>query len=355
MNFPRQFHELTLDDLELYCEEQSLPRYRARQIFSWVYQKGAISYDEMTNLPKKLRQKLTEDLPLYIPELVDKQTSRDGSRKYVLRLYDGKMIELVGMPSYDTHKDGSPARLTVCFSTQVGCAMACSFCATGREGLSRNLFPGEIAAQVMFAARDFRLRISNVVAMGQGEPFMNYDNLLKGLRIINHPDALNIGARHITVSTCGIPQKIRQFGREPEQFTLAISLHSALQDTRAYLMPKAAQTSVDELKSAIQDYIAESGRRISFEYLLSRGTNDTEQHLQALCDYCSDLKAHVNLIPVNAVEGSILSPSTTATLEHWRETLCASGTETSIRVSRGQDIDGACGQLKNKLKNKALK
>ena len=257
------------------------------------------------------------------------------------------------MPVY--HRDGSLDRLSVCVSSQVGCPMACQFCATGREGLTRNLTAAEIIAQVALVQEDFQERVSNVVVMGQGEPFLNYDEVLTALRILNSRDDFNIGARHITLSTCGIIDGIDRLSQEPEQFTLAVSLHSALQNKRDRLMPKVAKQPLSDLKKAVERYTQSTNRRVSFEYLLIKGVNDSEEDLQALLDFCYGLLCHVNLLPVNTVEGSPLQAASPATAKHWVETLIHYGVETSFRKSRGADIDGACGQLKNKLAQGALR
>ena len=240
-------------------------------------------------------------------------------------------------------------RLTVCFSTQVGCAFACRFCATGTQGFTRNLHPGEIALQVVAVAQDFGMRASNAVAMGQGEPFANYDATLAALRLINADFGPRVGARHLTVSTCGIDSAIRRFASEPEQFTLAVSLHSAIQKTRDSLMPKMAGIPLGRLRTALVDYVAESGRRVSFEYLLAGGTNDDQAHLDALLEFCSGLKCHVNLLPVNHIEGSPLVPAAPGTAQAWLAALEGAGVAASLRTSRGSDICGACGQLRNAL------
>ena len=251
------------------------------------------------------------------------------------------------MPVY--HRDGSLDRLSVCVSSQVGCPMACQFCATGREGLTRNLTAAEIISQVALVQEDFQERVSNVVVMGQGEPFLNYNEVLAALRILNSRDDFNIGARHITLSTCGIIDGIDRLSQEPEQFTLAVSLHSALQEKRDQLMPKVAKQPLSNLKKAVERYTQSTNRRVSFEYLLIKDVNDSEEDLQALLDFCDGLLCHVNLLPVNTVEGSPLQAASPATAKHWVETLIHYGVETSFRKSRGADIDGACGQLKNKL------
>ena len=320
--------------------ELGLPKFRAKQIIQWLYQKGAASYDDMTNLPKALREKLQNEAPLYMPEVIDKQVSCDGTRKYVVRYHDGAAAEMVAIPSRD--------RLTVCFSTQVGCAMACSFCATGKEGFTRNLLPGEIVDQVMIAQEDMGMRVSNLVGMGQGEPFQNYDAVLAALRFLNSPDGLNIGARHIAVSTCGLFPGILRFGAEPEQFTLAISLHSAIQETRDEIMPKVKNQKVADLKRIVKEYQANSGRRVTFEYLMADGFNDDAEHLDALVKFCKGVLCHVNLISLNKVAGSPLQPSKKARVSAFLDELSSHGIEATLRDSRGSDIAGACGQLKNK-------
>ena len=332
-----------LDDLVAGLDQ---PRFRATQLFEWLYGRGVASYDDMTNLPASLREQLTETAPLHFPRIEDKRISADGTRKYILELHDGCLVETVGIPSTGS-KDAGHERLTVCASSQVGCAMACQFCATGQEGFTRNLSAGEIAWQVLLVAADFETRVSNVVLMGQGEPFLNYDNSLAALRIINHAKGPNIGARHITVSSCGITEGIRRFGTEPEQFTLAISLHSAVQSTRDELMPRSASTPLDELKDALLDYQQAAGRRISFEYLMIDGVNTSDTDLEALIDYCRGLSVHVNLLPINTVPGSPYTPCSKAKMQEWMSLLGRAGIEASVRTSRGSDIFGACGQLKN--------
>ena len=316
------------------------PKFRAKQLVQWLYQKHARSYDEMTNLPQSLRDSLEENNPLLWAQIVDKRISVDGTRKYIVEYSDGLTTEMVAIPSQD--------RLTVCFSTQVGCAMACDFCATGREGFTRNLLPGEIIDQIVLAEEDFGMRVSNVVGMGQGEGFLNYDNTIAALHYINGKDALNIGARHITVSTCGIISGIQKWEKEPEQFTLAISLHSAVQETRDMMMPKVKNQTLSELRAALKHYTEVTNRRVTFEYIMIDGVNDTDEHLQALINYCNGLLCHVNLIPINSVDDSIYQPSPKKRLQYFVNELDRAHVEATVRQSRGSDIDGACGQLKNK-------
>ena len=326
------------------------PKFRGKQLVQWLYKHGAKSYDEMTNLPLKLREMLEETAPLIPPAIVDKQVSKDGTRKFLLEFGDGSQVETVGIPSRDVNAQGMPRRLTVCFSTQVGCPMRCSFCATGREGFTRNLVPGEMLWQVLTCQEDFGMRVSNIVAMGQGEPFLNYDNVLEALRLMNSPDGLEIGARHISLSTCGILPGINRFSQEREQFTLAVSLHSAIQETRDELMPGCVKVKLPELKRALLDYQREASRRITLEYLMVDGKTDTDASFKALVDFCHGMQAHVNLLKINHIDGSPLEPTPAKRLEWFQSNLEHAGIETTIRDSRGADIDGACGQLKNSRK-----
>ena len=339
---------LTLPELTTRIESWGFPRFRAKQVYEWLHKHHCSSYDEMSNIPKALRVQLSDAFPLDSFTLFNKQVSRDGTRKYVFKLTDGCLVETVGMPTF--RGDGSLERLSVCVSSQVGCPMACAFCATGREGLTRNLSASEIVQQVALVQKDFSARVSNVVVMGQGEPFLNYDEVLAALRLLNSDDDLNIGARHITLSTCGILDGIERHSQEPEQFTLAVSLHAARQSVRDSLMPRVANQPLPLLKRALKTYIKRTNRRVSFEYLLMAGVNDSDDDLGALIDFCDGLLCHVNLLPMNPVEGAAFQPSSARTVEKWTRALSRHGIETSMRKSRGADIDGACGQLKNKLR-----
>ncbi len=322
-------------------KELGQPAFRAKQIEEWVWEKGANSFDDMTNLPKALRAQLAKHFTLGGVKQVARQVSEDGSRKYLLRYTDGTAVECVGMPSGN--------KLAVCVSSQAGCAMGCAFCATGAAGLNRSLTAAEIYDQVMHVRDDFDARVTSVVLMGQGEPFMNYNASLEAMRKLNSPDGLGIGARHITVSTCGIIPAIRRFSNEPEQFTLAISLHSAVQRTRNVLMPGVRKFSLLHLYEVMGEYVDKTGRRPTYEYALIRGVNDTEDELGALCDFCRDNLAHVNIIKLNEVKGSRFQPSSDARAGEFVRRLASVGVEATIRQSRGQDIDAACGQLKQRL------
>lgn len=341
---------LSFEQIYELCERLGQPRYRADQLIQWLFVKQATSYDEMTNLPKAFREELAKDYPLIPAQLIDKQISRDGTRKYCFELTDGARVESVGIPVYKDDSDELQS-LTVCFSTQAGCPMRCQFCATGEEGFLRDLSSGEMVDQVAFIQDDFDARVSHVVSMGQGEPFLNYDAVADALDLLNSKKGFGIGARHITVSTCGIILGIERLADDPHQYTLAVSLHSAQQVVRDMLMPRCSAQPLPQLKQALQDYQAKTSRRVSFEYLMIQGVNDTEEALQALIEFSRGIMCHVNLIPLNAVEHSAFKPSSKDTIDHWKKTLSRVGIETTIRNSRGSDIDGACGQLKNKLRS----
>lgn len=334
------FQALDVSGLTAVLAELGEPAYRTRQLIRWVYQRNVRSFHEMTDLPAGLRDELAGRLRLSEPKVVLRQVSADGTRKYLLRLADGTTVETVGLPA-----DG---RLTVCFSTQAGCAMGCTFCATGVAGLTRNLGPGEMVDQILVVAEDFGVRVTNAVAMGQGEPFANYDATMGALRIMNSPDGLGIGARHLTISTCGLVSGIQRLSEEPEQFTLAVSLHSAIQSTRDSLMPGVRGVPLVKLRQALVDYSGATGRRPSVEYSLVSGVNDTEAELHALIEFCRGLLIHVNLIPINPVDETGFERPGSAAVRRFERALHEAGVEVSVRTERGADIDAACGQLKQR-------
>lgn len=321
-------------------EELGEKRFRVAQLERWLYGVGVGSFAEMTDLPTGLRDRLSDRLALPSLRLVTTQKSNDGTRKYLVALGDGTTVEVVGLPT--------PDRLTVCFSTQAGCAMGCSFCATGLAGLTRNLGPGELVDQIRLVANDFGRRVTNAVAMGQGEPFANYDATLGALRFLNNPDTVGIGARHLTVSTCGLVTGIRKFAEEPEQFTLAVSLHSAVQSTRDRLMPGVRGISLPDLRRELIAYADKTGRRPSLEYALISGVNDTTEELSALIRFARGLLIHVNLIPVNPVKESGFARAATERVALFQRELHMSGIQASVRAERGTDIDAACGQLRQR-------
>lgn len=336
----RDIRLLTLEELQDLVKELGQPAFRAKQLNEWIHDKNVCSFDEMTNLPAALREKLSERFSFNVPVELVKQVSKDGSRKYLLQFSDGVSVETVGMPNRN--------KLAVCISSQAGCAMGCAFCATGLAGLSRSLTAQEMVDQVLHVARDFGERVTSVVFMGQGEPFANFDATVQALRILNDPDGLAIGARHLTVSTCGVIPGIRRFAELPEQFTLAISLHSAIQGTRSQLMPGVKKYTLLRLHEAIQLYVEKTGRRPTYEFAMIDGINDTNPEMQALVDFCAGTLCHVNLIQLNNIPDSPFRPSPIEKVESLQRRLTMHGVETTIRNSRGSDIDAACGQLKQR-------
>lgn len=336
----RDIRLLTLEELQDLVKELGQPAFRAKQLNEWIHNKNVCSFDEMTNLPAALREKLSERFSFNVPVELVKQVSKDGSRKYLLQFSDGVSVETVGMPNRN--------KLAVCISSQAGCAMGCAFCATGLAGLSRSLTAQEMVDQVLHVARDFGERVTSVVFMGQGEPFANFDATVQALRILNDPDGLAIGARHLTVSTCGVIPGIRRFAELPEQFTLAISLHSAIQGTRNQLMPGVKKYTLLRLHEAIQLYVEKTGRRPTYEFAMIDGINDTNPEMQALVDFCAGTLCHVNLIQLNNIPDSPFRPSPIEKVESLQRRLTMHGVETTIRNSRGSDIDAACGQLKQR-------
>lgn len=334
---------LTAEELTAVVAELGQPAFRAKQIAEWVFDKNVGSFDEMTNVPKALREQLSEQFCFATPTEVVKQVSKDGSRKYLLQFPDGVAVETVGMPSRN--------RLAVCISTQAGCAMGCAFCATGLAGLTRSLTAQEMVDQVVHVSHDLGERVTSVVFMGQGEPFANFDETVRALRMLNSEHGLNIGARHLTVSTCGIIPRIRAFADLPEQFTLAISLHSAIQSTRNQLMPGVKKYTLVRLYEALQLYTEKTGRRPTYEFAMIDGVNDTNPEMNALCDFCEGTLCHVNLIQLNDIPDSPFKPSPMKKVEELQRRLQQRGVETTIRNSRGSDIDAACGQLKQRKLN----
>ncbi len=336
----RDIRLLMLEELQDLVKELGQPAFRAKQLNEWIHDKNVCSFDEMTNLPAALREKLSERFSFNVPVELVKQVSKDGSRKYLLQFSDGVSVETVGMPNRN--------KLAVCISSQAGCAMGCAFCATGLAGLSRSLTAQEMVDQVLHVARDFGERVTSVVFMGQGEPFANFDATVQALRILNDPDGLAIGARHLTVSTCGVIPGIRRFAELPEQFTLAISLHSAIQGTRNQLMPGVKKYTLLRLHEAIQLYVEKTGRRPTYEFAMIDDINDTNPEMQALVDFCAGTLCHVNLIQLNNIPDSPFRPSPIEKVESLQRRLTMHGVETTIRNSRGSDIDAACGQLKQR-------
>lgn len=330
---------LSLAELENYIVSIGEPKFRAKQIFGWLM-KGR-DLDGMNNVPRALTEKLKGDAFVSSVKLEEKRVSSDGTQKFLFSLYDGERIESVLMK----YERG----YTVCISTEAGCPMGCAFCASTLGGLSRRLLPGEMLSQVMYAQAEAGEKLSGIVLMGIGEPLDNYDNVLKFLRLVGSPDGLNIGYRHISLSTCGLVDKIYRLAEEDLPITLSISLHASDNETRSALMPVNKKWCIEELLVACRDYFAKTGRRISFEYTLAAGKNDTEKDARALSailkKYCGDMPLHVNLIPVNAT-GRGFSPSDRANVNRFAEVLEKNHIVATIRRHLGGDINASCGQLR---------
>jgi 23S rRNA (adenine2503-C2)-methyltransferase len=338
-------YDLTKDELAELLREWGEPGFRADQLWGWLYERSASSFDEMTNLPKSLRERLHAEATLGTLAPVTEQASRDGTVKRLYRLPDGQFIESVLM-LYDDE------RRTACISTQAGCAMGCVFCATGQMGFARHLSAAEIVEQALRFDALLQAdgeRLSNVVLMGMGEPFHNYDESLKAIRRLM--DDLGIGARHITVSTVGLVPQIRRFADEGLQVRLAISLHAATDDERGALLPVNKRWNLDELMQACREYIGKTGRRITFEWALIHGETDTPEQAHALGRLLSGMLCHVNAIPLNPTPGYEGGPSSVDTADTFRDILASYGVSMTVRVRRGIDIAAGCGQLKAETLN----
>ncbi|MBQ4817097.1 23S rRNA (adenine(2503)-C(2))-methyltransferase RlmN [Bacillus pumilus] len=336
-------YSFELHEMKEWLNEQDEKPFRAAQIFEWLYEKRVTSFDEMSNLSKELREKLKDQFTITTLKTVIKQTSQDGTIKFLFELHDGYTIETVLM----RHEYGN----SVCVTTQVGCRIGCTFCASTLGGLKRNLEAGEIVAQVLKvqqALDETDERVSSVVIMGIGEPFDNFEEMLAFLKIINHDNGLNIGARHITVSTSGIIPKIYQFADEQMQINFAVSLHAPNTEIRSRLMPINKAYKLPKLMEAIEYYIQKTGRRVSFEYGLFGGVNDQVHHAEELADLLKGIKCHVNLIPVNYVPERDYVRTPREQIFLFEKTLKERGVNVTIRREQGHDIDAACGQLRAK-------
>ena len=331
---------LRLKDLENLMEDIGASKFRAKQIHNWIYTKSVSTIDEMTNLAKNFREELKQKAVVTTSKIKVKQVSSDGTIKYLIEYPDGECVETVLM-RFDNR-----ANLTACVSSQVGCAVNCSFCATGKRGFIRNLSATEIIEQVLTIQRDTGLKVTNVVFMGQGEPLLNLQNVLKALEIFN--DDFQIGARRITISTSGIIPKIDELAKSELQSTLAISLHAPNHKLRAELMPIENKYSIDELKKSLLNYVEKTGRRITVEYILIHGFNDTTECAKELAYFLKDLKCNINLIPYNAVNDTKYKKSSNNDIMKFKYLLEHSGKKVTVRLERGADIDAACGQLSGK-------
>ena len=324
--------------------EMGEPKFRVKQVFTWLH-KGCRSFQDMTNLSKSLRDKLEQAYYITVPEIVRKQESqKDGTIKYLWRLRDGNCVETVLMRYHHGN--------SVCISSEVGCAMGCAFCASTKGGLVRRLTPSEMVDQVLFASLDSGLEISNIVLMGIGEPLDNYDTVLRFLELINSPDGMNIGMRHISLSTCGLVDRIYQLAEEKLQLTLSVSLHAPTDEIRSTIMPVNRKYPVEKLLQACRDYFQKTGRRISFEYAMIKDVNDSAETAKLLAKRLEGIAAHVNLIPLNNIEESPLKPSTRKTVMEFQQILERSGIPATVRRTLGSDIDASCGQLRRKYETK---
>ncbi len=332
------------EELETELAAMGEAKYRAKQIFDWL-SRGVRDFDEMSNLSKALRDKLKEQYILYRPKVLSKQVSKiDGTIKYLWELRDGNAVETVVM----SYKYGN----TVCVSSQVGCRQGCAFCASTIGGLVRCLEPSEILDEVLFSQIDSGLPISNIVLMGIGEPLDNFDNVMRFLELVNHPKGMNIGMRHISLSTCGLTERFDELAERDMQITLSVSLHAPDDETRSKIMPTNRGRGVDELMAARRRYYDKTGRRISFEYAMIDGVNDTEYHARLLAKRARSVSAHVNLIPLNHVEEREFRPSTSGHIKAFIKILESEGVNTTVRRKLGGDVDASCGQLRRKMNKK---
>jgi 23S rRNA (adenine2503-C2)-methyltransferase len=356
----RDLLSFSLPELESWLAERGAPSFRARQLYDWLYRRLETDFAQMTTLPGSLRAALAREATTGQLSLRREQVSKDGrTRKLLLELGDGRLIESVLM-LFPATAEGR-ARATACVSTQVGCALGCTFCATGQMGFERHLTAGEMVGQVLYLARELRHqpwtapdgevldRLTNLVLMGMGEPLHNYDQTLLALRILNSPEGFGLGARHMTISTVGLVPGILRLSEEPLQVNLAISLHAPNNEMRSQTMPVARKYSMDELLAACQTYVQRTNRQVTFEYVLLAGVNDAPGHARELGQRLAGFKqlAHVNLIPVNATSAAYRPPTGEA-IRAFREELRRAGVSNSVRAERGDDIAAACGQLKTK-------
>ncbi|NLK69747.1 MAG: 23S rRNA (adenine(2503)-C(2))-methyltransferase RlmN [Clostridiaceae bacterium] len=332
--------DLEFDELKNEINKLGEPVFRAKQVWQWIYQ-GADSFDNMTNLSKALRDKLKESFYIGGASIVERLISKkDGTRKYLFALRDGKVVESVLM----RYRYGN----SVCLSTQIGCRMGCSFCASSKLGMDRNLSVGEMVAQVIAIQNDTGQRVSHIVLMGIGEPFDNYDNVIKFLRRMNQEDTLNISYRRMTVSTCGLVPEIIRFAKEEFPVNLSVSLHAPNDEVRRSIMPIARKYPFDKILTACHIYTQQTGRRITFEYTLINGINDGNEHAKELGERLSGLLCHINLIPVNTVEESGYIKSDNKRVDDFKKIIEGYGLPVTVRRELGSDISAACGQLRKK-------
>ena len=336
----KNIKDYNLDELKQAIADLGEKPYRAEQIFKWIMQDNVTSFDDMTNLSLELREKLKNEFDLHIFKILKKQESKDGTKKYLFDVLDGNAIESVLME----YKHGK----TICVSSQIGCKMGCKFCASTGVKFARSLTAGEIVEQLLAVERDENIKISNLVFMGIGEPLDNYDNVMKAIKILNNQKGINMGARHISISTSGLVPKIYKLADENLQCTLSISLHSASNEKRSQMMPINNTYNIEELMKACKYYIEKTNKRISFEYALAKENNDNLEDAKALVKLLKGMICHVNLIPINKIEDGKYSKSTNENIMKFRDYLNEKGIVATIRRELGSDIDAACGQLRKK-------
>ena len=336
----KNIKDYNLDELQEELINMGEKKFRAEQIFKWIYKEKVKSFDEMTNLSIELREKLKENYTMCNYNILKKQESKDGTKKYLFDVLDGNAIETVLM-QYHHGK-------TVCVSSQIGCKMGCKFCASTGIQFVRNLTAGEIVEQILAVEQDINDKISNIVFMGIGEPLDNYDNVIKAIKIMNNPKGLKIGTRHISISTSGLVPRIYDLANEKIQCTLSISLHATTDEKRSSMMPVNNRYNIEELMKACKDYIKITNKRISFEYALAKDNNDNLEDAQRLVDLLKGMLCHVNLIPINKIENGKFSKSTNENILKFRDFLNEHGIVATVRRELGSDIDAACGQLRRK-------
>ena len=329
--------ELELTALEALFEERQIPRFHARQVFRWIWKRGVTDFEAMTDLSVALRARLSADFTVHTPTVVKREVSEDGTQKFVLRLHDGRQIESVFIPD-------TPAQ-TFCISTQVGCAMGCAFCLTGKMGLIRHLSAGEIASQVRVLSHALQLSEFNIVLMGMGEPLHNYDATMKALRIVNDTHGLSVGPRRVTLSTVGLVPMLDKLAQEELMPNLAVSLHATTEEQRAAIVPTTKKYSVEDIIEACRRFPLGKRSRITFEYVLLDGVNDSPADARRLATLLAGIKGKVNLIPLNAAPGIPFERPSDRRIDDFARTLAERGVVVSVRKSRGRDIRAACGQL----------
>ena len=335
---------MTLAEMQEAFAALGEPKFRAKQVFTWLH-RGASRFDEMTNLSKPLREKLDGLYFITAPRVARKQVSKlDGTIKYLWQLGDGNCVESVVMQYHHGN--------TVCISSEVGCPMGCKFCASTLGGLVRRLTPAELLDQVLFSQLDSGLEISNIVLMGIGEPLDNFDAVMRFLELVNSPEGLNIGMRHISLSTCGLVDKIELLAERNLQLTLSVSLHSPDNESRSKIMPVNKRWPVEQLLAACRAYFEKTGRRVSFEYTMIDGVSDAPEQAELLAKKLHGMQAHVNMIPLNNVEESGLRCSSHAAIERFQKILESHGVTATVRRTLGSDIDASCGQLRRKFERK---